>query len=173
MTSLLLGVSWPHSPPHVPPHPPPCHQAIFLSATKNRAKGCWWFSRGTPKFDLVSAVWPPVTPKVRWCQLLAAVFRWYFGLNKFSQPNGPLLSIACHPFMESLCINGQFRLSGNNFSASYEASDFYWQIAVNSPQHLGPCCILSSFLYPPSSDKVINEQPLVPQQFTCLFVNFL
>ena len=43
--------------------------------------------------------------------------------------------------VESLCISGQFRLTGNNLSTSYEALDFCWQIAVNSPQHLRPCHI--------------------------------
>ena len=48
---------------------------------------------------------------------------------------------ACHTYWESLCISGQFRLTGNNLSTSYEALDFCWQIAVNSPQHLRPCHI--------------------------------
>ena len=41
--------------------------------------------------------------------------------------------------LESLCICGQFLLSGNHFSASYKALEFCWQIALNSPQHLRPC----------------------------------
>ena len=38
-----------------------------------------------------------------------------------------------------MLVSGQFELSENNFSASYEASEFCWQIALNSPQHLRPC----------------------------------
>ena len=47
-----------------------------------------------------------------------------------------LLPLVCHLFWESLCISGQFRLSGNNFNASYKASDFCWQIAVNAPSNI-------------------------------------
>ena len=55
----------------------------------------------------------------------------------------------CHPFLESFCISGQFLLSGNNFSATYEASEFCGQIAVNSPQHLRPCLswLPNSFIF--------------------------
>ena len=34
-----------------------------------------------------------------------------------------------------------FGLSGNHFSASYEASEFCWQIVLNFLQHLRPCHI--------------------------------
>ena len=40
------------------------------------------------------------------------LFYWFF------------LPLACHPFLESLCISSQFLLSGNNFNSSYKASDF-------------------------------------------------
>ena len=75
------------------------------------------------------------------CRLEKAVFRCFFGLNNFSRPDGRISPIACHLFLESLCISGQFWLCGNIFSASYEASEFCWQLAVNSPQHLRPCHI--------------------------------
>ena len=45
-------------------------------------------------------------------------------------------TFACHTYLESLCISSQFGLSGNHFSASYEASEFCLQIALNSLQHL-------------------------------------
>ena len=69
------------------------------------------------------------------------LFLGFFGLNKFSRPNGRLSPTACHNYLESLCINGQFKLSGNNFSASYRASEFCWQIGLNLLQHLRPCHI--------------------------------
>ena len=72
------------------------------------------------------------------CRLEMAVFRCFFGLNKFSRPNGRLSHIACHTYLKSLCINGQFWLSGNHFSASYEALDFCWQIGLNFLQYLRP-----------------------------------
>ena len=56
--------------------------------------------------------------------LLLGVF---FLLNKFSRPNGRLLSIACQLW---------FGLTGNHFSASYKASDFCWQNILDFPQHL-------------------------------------
>ena len=40
-------------------------------------------------------------------------------------------------------FSGQFKLYGNQFSASYEASEFCWQIGLNFLQHLRPCHILS------------------------------
>ena len=40
-------------------------------------------------------------------RLEMAVFRCFFGLNKFSLPNGRLSPIACHTCLESLCISGQ------------------------------------------------------------------
>ena len=42
-----------------------------------------------------------------------------------------LLPIACHTYLESLCCNDQFEISRNNFSPSYDASEFCWQIAPN------------------------------------------
>ena len=71
-----------------------------------------------------------------------AVFRCFFWLNKFSRSNGWLSPTACHTYLKSLCINGQFWLSGNHFSASYEASDFCWQIGLNFLQYLRPYRIL-------------------------------
>ena len=35
------------------------------------------------------------------CPLEMAVFRCFFGRNKFSRPNGRLLPIACHTYLES------------------------------------------------------------------------
>ena len=35
------------------------------------------------------------------CRLEMAVFRCFFGRNKFSRPNGRLLPIACHTYLES------------------------------------------------------------------------
>ena len=75
------------------------------------------------------------------------LFLGFILLNKFSWPNGWLSPIACHTYFESLCISGKFRLSGNHFSASYEASELCWQIAVNPPQHLRPCSIQACTLY--------------------------
>ena len=43
---------------------------------------------------------------------------------------------ACHTYWESLCISSQFRLFGTNFSASYEASDFCWQIAPETLSYI-------------------------------------
>ena len=68
-----------------------------------------------------------------------AVFTYFFALNKFSQPNGWLSPVACHTYLESSCISGQFKLSGNHFSASYDASESCWQISFNFLQHLKPC----------------------------------
>ena len=58
----------------------------------------------TPEVDLVSTVWPPDLPKVRWCPYLTprnGCFRCFFGLNKFSRPNGGLSPIACYTYLES------------------------------------------------------------------------
>ena len=68
-----------------------------------------------PPLTWCFSVWPP---KVKWCRFFCleeASFRCF--LDQFSWPNGWLSPIACHPFLESLCISGQFRQSGNNFSA--------------------------------------------------------
>ena len=63
----------------------------------------------------------------------------FFWLHEFSPPNGRLSPIACHTFLESLCISGQFRPSGNNFCASYIfVLESCWQITHDSPQHLRP-----------------------------------
>ena len=59
--------------------------------------------------------------------------------------NGRLLPIPCLTYLESLCISGQFKLSGNHISASYEASEFCWQIGLNFLQHLRPCLIKINF----------------------------
>ena len=56
-----------------------------------------------------------------------------------------------------LCISGQFRLSGNHFSASYEASEFCWQIRLNFPQHLRPCHILSCINWHFSSPHISQK----------------
>ena len=60
----------------------------------------------------------------------------FFFKNWFFRPNGWLQPIACHTYLESLCISGQFKLSGNHFNASYEASEFCWQIGFNFLQHI-------------------------------------
>ena len=60
--------------------------------------------RGNPEVDLVSTVWPPDLPKVRWCPYSAAekcCFRCFFLLNKFSRPNGRLWLPAFHTCLES------------------------------------------------------------------------
>ena len=60
--------------------------------------------RGNPEVDLVSTVWPPDLPKVRWCRYFSprnGCFRCFFGRNKFSRPNGWLSPIACHTDLES------------------------------------------------------------------------
>ena len=49
-------------------------------------------------------------------------------------------------YLESFCINGQFQLLGNHFSASFDASEFCWQIGLNFLQHLRPYLIQSIFL---------------------------
>ena len=63
--------------------------------------------------------------------------RLFFLQNLFSRQNGRLSPTACDTFLESLCISGQFRISGNNFSAS-QVSEFNWQIAHGFLQHLRP-----------------------------------
>ena len=63
---------------------------------------------------------------------LFCLFFW----TKFSRPNGRLSPVACHTYLESLCISGQFQLSGNHFSASSKASDFCWQTRLDIPEHL-------------------------------------
>ena len=74
--------------------------------------------------------------------LKKANFRCLFGLNPFSRQKGRLSPSACHTYLKSLCINGQFWLSGNHFCASYEALDFCWQIGLNFLQYLRPYRIL-------------------------------
>ena len=113
-------------------------------------------NRYTPNFS-------GVTQKLTWCQqfglqifpkwgdadifrLEMAVFRCFFGRNKFSRPNGRLSPVACHTYLENLCINGQFKQSGNHFSASYEASGFCWQIGLNILHRLRPCHMHSPLL---------------------------
>ena len=49
-------------------------------------------------------------------------------------------------YLESFCINGQFQLLGNHFSASFDASEFCWQIGLNFLQYLRPYLIQSIFL---------------------------
>ena len=65
-----------------------------------------------------------------------------FFINLFFPPNCRLSPVACHTILKSLRISGQFRLSGNNVSTSYEASEFCWQIVVNFLQHLRPYHII-------------------------------
>ena len=62
-----------------------------------------------------------------------AVFRCFFGRNKFSRPNGWLSPIACLTYLESYGTQLWFGLSGNHFSASYKASDFCWQTILYFP----------------------------------------
>ena len=69
--------------------------------------------------------------------------------DKFSRPNGRLLPIVYHPFLESLCIGGQFGLSENNSSASYESSEFCWQLRGKPPTRhtsIGPTIAVFGFL---------------------------
>ena len=76
----------------------------------------------------MSTVWPPAPPIVRWCRFFLLRKGRFFIFNTFS--NGQLSLTACHKFSEGLCINSQFKLSWNNFSASYEASEFCWQLHI-------------------------------------------
>ena len=83
-------------------------------------------------------VCPPGPPKVRWCRffrLEKAVFRCFF--NPFSRPTTFAHNMS-HIFGKPICISGQFRISGNIFSASYEASEFCRQIVPCPPQYLKP-----------------------------------
>ena len=106
-------------------------------------------NRYTPNFS-------GVPQKLTWCQQFGlqifpkwgdadflppknAVFRCFFGLNKFSRPNGQLLPTACHTYLESYNTQLSFGLSGNYFCASHETSEFCWQIALNFLQRLRPC----------------------------------
>ena len=50
----------------------------------------------------------------------------------FFWPNGRLLPRACHVYSESFVGRGSNRLSWSNFSASYEASEFCWKIAIST-----------------------------------------
>ena len=103
-------------------------------------------NRYTPNFS-------GVPQKLTWCQQFGfgifpkwgdahilpkknAVFRCFFLLNKFSQPNGRLLPIASHSNLESYGTQLWFGLSGNHFSASYKASDFCWQNRLEFLEHL-------------------------------------
>ena len=107
------------------------------------------FNRYTPKFSGVPQMLTccqkaglQIVPKwgdADFWPLKKAVFRCFFLLNKFFRPNSRLLPKACYTYMESLCITGQFKLSWDHFSASYEASEFGWQIALNFQQHLTRC----------------------------------
>ena len=100
-----------------------------------------------PSFDIPSfnsyTPWKSkIAQKLTLCQQFGlqvhkkAVFRCFF-YKRFSRPNYRPLPLACHTYLESLCISGQFRISGNIFSASYEASE-QCKIAPRSPQHLPP-----------------------------------
>ena len=58
-------------------------------------------------------------------------------LNKFSRPNGRISPRACPSYLESLCINGQFKLSGNHptrrqIFAGKSDSTFYniWDLVI-------------------------------------------
>ena len=103
-------------------------------------------NRYTPNFS-------GVTQKLTWCQqfglqvlpkwgnanillLKKAVFRCFFGLNKFFRPNVWLSPIAYHTYLESYDTQLWFGLSGNHFSASYKAPDFCWQNRLNFLEHL-------------------------------------
>ena len=72
-----------------------------------------------------------------------------YGKNMFLQksilrPNGRLSPMSsCHAYLESYDTQLSFGLSGDYFSASYEASEFCWQNGLNFLQHLRPCHILS------------------------------
>ena len=69
------------------------------------------------------------------------VFRWIFFTKSIFLAKRSTFTYSMSYIFGSFCISSQFRLSGNHFSASYEASDLCWQIAGNSPQHLRPCLI--------------------------------
>ena len=60
--------------------------------------------------------------------------------------NGRLPPTARHTYLESYDTQLSFGLSGNCFSASYEASGFCWQIGLNFLKHLRPCHILSPWI---------------------------
>ena len=85
-----------------------------------------------------------VPQKLTWWQqfgLKKAVFRCFFGQNPFSRPNDRLSLIECHAYSECLWFIGQLELSWTYFSASYEASEFCWQIEPSVLQHLRLCHI--------------------------------
>ena len=72
----------------------------------------------------------PVWPEIDFCK------------NRFYGQRSP---IACHTFLESSDTQLSFGLSGNHFSASYEAPEFCWQIGLNFLQHLRTCHICICF----------------------------
>ena len=113
--------------------------------------GFQWLPAKQLRRPVLVSIWMPLTfhianytqnfssPKVRRCRFLATQkchFRCFLGLKPFSRPNGRLLPIACHTYLESYSTQLYFGLSGNHFSASYKASDFCWQIRLYFLEHL-------------------------------------
>ena len=112
----------------------------FQNASLNRYTPVF---RGTPEIDLVSIVCPPNPLKSEVMPILSPRKGCFQVLNRLKEsifpPNGRLSPIASHTFLESSDTQPSFGLSGNHSSASYETSEFCWQIALNFQQHLRPC----------------------------------
>ena len=64
--------------------------------------------RGSLKVDLVPIVWHTAPPKVRKPRFVSAetghLGGLFFGLNKFSWPNGRLLRVACLKILKAMII---------------------------------------------------------------------
>ena len=88
----------------------------------------------------------------------------FFLQESINLQNGHLSPIACHTYLESYNTQLSFGLSGNHFSASYEASGFWWQIALNFLQHLRPCHILALITktHLPVVDNFYQLEELLP-----------
>ena len=116
--------------------------------------GFQWLPAKQLRRPVLVSIWMPLTfhianytqnfssPKVRRCRFLATQkchFRCFLGLKPFSRPNGQLSPLACHTYLESLCIIGQFGLSWINFSATNEASEFCWHLHFYNIWHCVIC----------------------------------
>ena len=64
-----------------------------------------------------------------------AVFRYFFGLNKFSRPNGRLSPIACHTYWKAMALS--YNLAYQEIISVHPTrQDFCWQTILYFLQHL-------------------------------------
>ena len=101
--------------------------------------------------ETVCHCWSLVQVNIFWQEPTKAVFRCFLLLINFPAKHSTFAYCMSPIFGKP--ISGQFRISGNIFSASYEASEFCWQIAPGPPQHLRPL----SYIYQTIGEILISS----------------